>query len=74
LFPFARQHQPPVDAIEQLKAELLFQVRNLARKRGLRDAKVLSGFRDSAGFSDSDKGAGVPNIHKSILYRDGIGS
>src|SRR6476660_4407931 len=41
LLSLARQHEAAARAIEQFQAELSFKVRNLSRKRGLRDAKLL---------------------------------
>jgi hypothetical protein len=43
LLSLACQHETAARAIEQFQAELPFKVRNLARKRGLRDAKLLCG-------------------------------
>lgn len=43
LLAFAREHDPPSDAVEELDAELVLETGNMARERWLRHVQLLRG-------------------------------
>ena len=63
LLAFAGQHQPAADAIEQSDAELVFEVLDLARQRGLRDAQAEPSLGDGALLGDGDEGSQMAQVH-----------
>ncbi|HUN52359.1 MAG TPA: hypothetical protein VMU42_14635 [Candidatus Sulfotelmatobacter sp.] len=72
LLPFAGQHQAARDPIEQLEAELAFQIADLARQGRLRDVQLLRRFRNGAQLRHGDEGSRSPQIHPALLCRIGM--
>jgi hypothetical protein len=68
LLAFAGQHQASANAIKQSDTELVFQILDLARERGLRDSEADSRLGDGALLGDSNERSQMAQVHGSQAY------
>jgi hypothetical protein len=68
----AREEEPSPDTVEELEAEIVLEVGDLARQRGLGDMKSLCCLGDRAYVGHRDECANVAQVHDRSSCRMGI--
>ena len=63
-----RENEPAGMAVKQRDAELLLQCRDLARHRRLRQAKLLAGMGEAAGFGGGVENLELVPIHAGLWF------
>jgi hypothetical protein len=63
LLALCGQDEASPDPVKQLESQLLLEIADLSRERGLSNAQTYRGFRHSAQFRDRNKSSQAPQIH-----------
>jgi len=64
------EQEPAASPLEQGKAQLLLEARDLARQRGLGDVQRQGGFGDGAPLGDGHEGSQTAEVHAHLHMPD----